>query len=551
MPCIDPTTLDSESLDYDVFIAGSGPLGATYARLILQFNENARVLMVEVGPQESSTIGANFKNAIKYQNDLDAFTHIIRGATQPVSQPPSSGHVPTLQGDAWMQRESRSSINSSYNPDQDPATNLDLAGVTRTVGGMATHWTCACPEPHDEELVESPIERGRIRKLLQQGKKLLNVHEDQFEDSVRHQLVKKALASVYSPENRIVKSIPLAGERSKANKDYVTWSGAGTVLGDYIHAKDSQGRNRFRLLSEVLVVKLVSDQKAPGKVAHAVVRNLHTGNERTISAKTFVVACGVICSPQLLWNSNIRHKALGRYITYQSHTFCQIVLRRTLLDALRSKTSQPGEESANELPIPLNDPEPQVTMPYSTEYPYHTQIHRDAFSYGDVGPQIDQRVVVDLRYFGKIDVRESNYVSFSDTDRSGRVNTDTYGMPQPTLNGDDERRAQVMMADMCRAANVLGSYLPTAPPQFIPPGIHITGSTRIGNNPQTSVADRNSRVRVDEHSLFENLWVAGPNVIPDSTACNPTLTSVAYAIQGADDMIQVLGGESFLNKLSD
>ena len=107
-------------------------------------------------------------------------------------------------------------------------------------------------------------------------------------------------------------------------------------------------------------------------------------------------------------------------------------------------------------------------MPYSTEYPYHTQIHRDAFSYGDVGPQIDQRVVVDLRYFGKIDVKESNYVSFSDKDRTGRINTDTYGMPQPTvrlllsggspkvklmndqfhvqLNGDDERRAQMYLS---------------------------------------------------------------------------------------------------------
>lgn len=72
-------------------------------------------------------------------------------------------------------------------------------------------------------------------------------------------------------------------------------------------------------------------------------------------------------------------------------------------------------------------------MPYSTEHPYHTQIHRDAFSYGDVGPQVDQRVVVDLRYFCPIDARESNYVSFSNTDRKGRTNTDTYGMPQPTV----------------------------------------------------------------------------------------------------------------------
>lgn len=27
VPIIDPTTIDTEDLDYDVFIAGSGPLG--------------------------------------------------------------------------------------------------------------------------------------------------------------------------------------------------------------------------------------------------------------------------------------------------------------------------------------------------------------------------------------------------------------------------------------------------------------------------------------------------------------------------------------------
>ncbi|KAG9084342.1 hypothetical protein FRC07_013666, partial [Ceratobasidium sp. 392] len=171
--------MDSEILDYDVFVAGSGPLGSTYARLILDHHKTAKVLMVEVGAQESATIGTNLKNAIKYQKDLDAFCHIIRGAMQPSSLPPMSGHLSGLQGDAWIQRESRSSINSPYNPDQDPTTNLDSGGaVTRTVGGMSTHWTCACPEPHDEELELCPIERNAMRDLLQRAKKLLNVHDD-------------------------------------------------------------------------------------------------------------------------------------------------------------------------------------------------------------------------------------------------------------------------------------------------------------------------------------------------------------------------------------
>ncbi|KAG9120913.1 Pyranose 2-oxidase, partial [Ceratobasidium sp. 392] len=282
-------------------------------------------------------------------------------------------------------------------------------------------------------------------------------------------LIKKTLSEALASQDRIVKSLDLAGERSKTNDEYITWSGADTVLGDSITAKDDQGNGRFKILTESLVVKFVLE--GDNKVAGALVRDLHTGKEHTIKAKVYVAACGLVCTPQLLWNSNIRHKALGHYLTGQSHTFCQIVLRRTLIDSLRDPNSKEQDDSANALPIPLNDPDPQITIPYSTEYPYHTQLHRDAFSYGDVGPQIDHRVVLDLRFFGRGEVRESNYVSFSDKDKSGRTNTDVYGMPQPTFHfhrsSEDNHRAQMMMKDMCDIANILGSYLPTASPQFI------------------------------------------------------------------------------------
>ena len=46
----------------DILIIGSGPVGATYARIIAEQKPQAKILMVEVGPKVSDTIGQHVKN---------------------------------------------------------------------------------------------------------------------------------------------------------------------------------------------------------------------------------------------------------------------------------------------------------------------------------------------------------------------------------------------------------------------------------------------------------------------------------------------------------
>ncbi|CUA73060.1 hypothetical protein RSOLAG22IIIB_10505 [Rhizoctonia solani] len=489
--------------NYEVFIAGSEPLGATYARQILEYHKSARVLMVEVGAQESPVIGMNLKNAVKYQRDLDAFSHIIRAAVQPMSIPPASGFIPSFKA-----------------MDQDPTLSI-VNRVTQTVGGMATHWTYCCLDPHDDELVQCPIERSTMRKHLQRGRELMNVPADQFETSARRELVKKALTDAYKPRGIAVGSLPLAGERSEDKDTLVEWSGMDTILGDFIHSKDADGQNRFKLLSECLVVKFETDPDPPGKIKSALVRDLRTGKEKYIECKVFVAACGTICTHQLRWNSGIRHKALGHYLTGHSNGFCQVVLRKTLIDQLGSNNQNAKTDPADDIPILLNDLEPQIGILYSPSHPHHTQFHRDAFSYVTVGSQIDRRVVLDIRYFCMLEVQESNHISFFTQDRFGCPNTDIYGMPQPTFHFEatakDDELAQRMMREMCEAANVLGSYLLSTPPHFIPRGIHghTTATTRVGNDPNTSAADKNSRVRTPAgDTVYEKLWIGCAGCIP-------------------------------------
>ena len=118
----------------------------------------------------------------------------------------------------------------------------------------------------------------------------------------------------------------------------------------------------------------------------------------------------------------------------------------------------------------------------SKNRPWHCQVHRDAFSYGDAAPNVDTRLIVDLRWFGKMEPKFENHVSF---ESEGDLNRDTFGMPQPTfhvkLSDEDRNLAHEMMKDMLFAAGKLGGFLPGAEPSFQEPGLalHITVSDTV------------------------------------------------------------------------
>ncbi|CAG8633975.1 5429_t:CDS:2, partial [Ambispora leptoticha] len=185
--------------------------------------------------------------------------------------------------------------------------------------------------------------------------------------------------------------------------------------------------------------------------------------------------------------------------------------------------------------IPFDTPSPQCWIPYDDERPWHCQVHRDAFSYGGTSLAVDNRLVVDFRYFGKSEPNEENKVVFSDKYK------DMYGMPQPTFivtpSKKDAETNHNMLSDMTKAALCLGGFLPDSGPQFMAPGtaLHITGTVRMGTDKEESVVNTNLCV----HD-FRNLYIGSNGVIPTAIACNPTLTSIALAIKSADHIIEQL-----------
>lgn len=529
--------MNHDTITVDALIIGSGPVGSTFARELVEAGR--RVLMVDAGAALSQRPGEHLKNAFLYQRNLDLFSPVIRGHLSLLSVPSNDQPVVTLDPASYrvdLERYGGFVLNNQ-NPDQDPAANLGAEAVTYGVGGMSTHWTCATPRHHPVVERSDLIPDAEWDVLYGEAERLLNTHTDAFDHAIRHTIVREALQGEYAelPEPYGVGNLPLAVERRADNPDFVRWSGADTVLGPLA---DGVYDGRFELRPEHLCRRLVRSPDG-ARVEYAEIQNLTDWGTLRVEAEHFIVACGAVLTPQLLFASHIRPEPLGRYLTEQPVSFCQIVLRQDIVDGVEADsrfTDRVAEHRKRRpedpVPIPANDPEPNVWIPVSQDRPWHCQIHRDAFHYGDVAPNVDSRLIVDLRWFGIVEPNEDNRVTFRDEHH------DSYEMPQPTFNfhmsGRDRRYQHAMMSDMLRAASTLGGFLPGSEPQFVEPGLplHITGTTRMGDNAETSVVDTSSRVWG-----VENLYLGGNNVIPRGTASNPTLTSVALAIQATRHML--------------
>jgi pyranose oxidase len=531
------------SLKTEVLVIGSGPIGCTFARFLV--GEGRRVLMVDAGPQYSARPGAHLKNAFAYQRDVDRFAPIIQSMLHPLSVPARSEGRTTLDPIVFRPRRT---IRSAQNPHQRPKMNLDAAAASYAVGGMFIHWTNNTPR-HHPTLERIPFIGGREwNALYSLAESILKTNRDVFRpitheggkvsgQSIRHTVVKEVVQAHYGdrlPPDGGVQEMPVAGQRRTDNDEFVDFTGCDTILSPLIDEPGKYSEEQFCILPEHRVKKLFTNGR---RVEGALVHDLIHGKEIRIQADLVVVAAGSILTPQILWNSEIRPPALGRYLTEHPLAFTQIVLSDEIVTGitrdLRFADLVAQVEDQDPVPIPMHDPPPSLMIPVCEGRPWHCQIQRDSFSYGALPADIDSRLVVDLRWFGMVDPAERNRVEFE------QDLNDTFGMPKPTfkfsLGRGDRKRAHEMMKDMVGVAAALGGFLPGSEPRFMPPGLalHFQGTYRMGEQDDgRHVADPYSRV-----FGWENLYLGGNGLIPTSTASNPTLTSMALAIRAASSIV--------------
>lgn len=520
-----PAEREGAVQDVDVLIVGSGPIGATYARRVKEALPGASVLMVELGPQITDPPGRHVLNL----PDEGA-----RTKARELSQGPDSGaHEPGLRrGHSGIPVMAEGTITAQQGTFAIHAGGLPAAALSSCVGGMGAHWSCATPRPYGSERIDF-IDEAETEAMFVAAEELLLTKHDKSSDSPGGQAIHRVLSGLFDaelPEGRRVGDLPLA--EAAGPDGSIVLTGVDTVLGPL--AREHDGESGFELRPETLCRQvLVEGDRATG----AVLEHLPTGARTEVRARAVVVAADALRTPQLLWASGVRPEALGRYLTEHPMTFTVVELDDAVIPPMSEE--QLAEAAGGGLPIELS----AAWVPFSDPgHPYQGQLgHMNICPFPadpeDLGE--GRAGYAALGWLCRKEPRAEDRIAFSDDE------VDWCGMPAMEIAyelGERDRVEVERALELTRQAGAaLGRAVPGAEARLMPAGssLHYQGTVRMGPaDDGTSVCDSRSRVWG-----FSNLYVGGNGLIPTATACNPTLTSVALAIRGAEALVgEVLAG---------
>lgn len=503
-------------------IVGSGPVGSTFARILSEERPSARVLLVEAGPQLTPVPGVHVKNIVdehervtaQVRSQGPASEEAIASVSARAGMPLEQGTITARAGTAFVDPRRAADVS---------ADTLPAAAMSTNVGGMAAHWTCACPHPYGSERIEF-IRDPEWDALVAEARRLLAVTTAAFPRTRQGVAILRTLSGALDhtlPEGRKVQPMPLACRVDAGGARH--WTGTDVVLGPL--AVDPP--ETFVLRSETLCRRLLVEGD---RVIGAELEDRRSGSRYAVRARAFAVACDSFRTPQLLWASGIRPRSLGHYLNDHVQLMGGVRLDEELV-ARATADLPPG--SVPDAAAYGDDPMVGVFwVPFADDaHPFHAQVmHWDMSPLKLEGESRGEGHVVAIgAMFGKVDVRFDDCVSFSDAE------TDLYGMPRISiayrLTERDLAHVDEIKGHQAVAAAAFGGFAPGRGPRTVPPGtsLHFQGTVRIGEtNDGASVADGFARVWG-----LRNLFVGGNGVIPTVTSGNPTLTSVAIAVRSA------------------
>ena len=504
--------------DVDVVIVGSGPAGSTYARMISDQAPHATVLLVDAGPAITTPPGRH-SSTIADAAERDRAKAMSQGPFEsdgrPVEAAAADQEQPGLRGDGLFLMS-----------DGDADTRDFPAGsASSNVGGMGSHWACCCPRPSGTERIDC-IPTGDLDRAFLQAERLLDVSAARFDTPVNG-YVRDTLGSVFNPGRPTVlavQSMPVAGSRSG---DTPVLHGPAVILQDVFQ----RPRTNATLLQNTRARRVVVEQ---GRAAGVELEDVDTGQAATIRARWVVVAADALRTPQLLFASGIRPPALGRHLN--EHAMLALMVELTGTDLEPTRSTEGGYALSNG---PFASAGDGITwIPFTgPDFPCSVQIlHINGHTLPpSLSARTTGRPVIAAAAFVAKDVQWDDRVEFSETE------LDWAGLPRMyfhyRLTALDRSRiatAQSVVTKISEIGKPLSEEVMSLPAGS---SLHYQGTYRLGpRNDGTSVCDPNSEVWD-----VANLFLAGNGLIPTETAANPTLTSVALATIGAEEIVRRLG----------
>jgi len=519
------------SEDADVVIVGSGPAGATYARVVADARPETRILVVEAGPIVADPPGLHMANIIDPAE---------RERAQILSQGPNQHRyeLPATSGTAHNAVSGERDRALITRPGLFPVGTGDIHGdgfpaaqESSNVGGMGSHWFGACPRPSDIERI-SFIDPDALEEAYVTAERLLQVSSTQFLGSGFAAHVERVLGAALNQGRapaRRVQPMPMAVTLTPYG---VNRSGPNVIFGDLLNGGQAHFELRPRTLCEKVIVM-------DGRIAGVQLRDRASGTVTAVRATHVVVAADPLRTPQLLFASGIRPRALGHYLN--EHPQVSVMAEVDGLGSDPVHDGEVGNATAMSDSTAVAVAASGVTwIPYEGEkFPFHgmlAQIDPDTVP-RSAQDRRERKPMISVHFFAPQEIRFENRLEFSETE------TDWIGMPamtiHHTLSEQDRATLERGKAEALRLSGVLGKPVDGEAPWILPSGssLHYQGTVRMG------IADDGASVCGPSCRVWGagNLYVAGNAVIPTQTACNPTLTSVALSVIGARDIVRRLG----------
>lgn len=488
----------------DVLVVGSGIMGSAMARLLRDTDPALHLTMVDAGSPIGATPGLHLHDL----DDPDLWARYNERVATGIQGMYTGAEVVREVADRLTDLPPGMFHALAFGEDAEAMPQAALAWNT---GGMGVHWTAATPWPAGDEVFDFGDPAGWTADL-DTARRLLGVTPSAIGPTALGRQVLDVLRRRYDaagPPDRRPQPMPMA----------VTATPSGpmprTAPGTIFPALATGADPAFTLLTGTLVTSLVV---TGDRVTGVRLRRVADGRESELLADTVVVCADALRTPQLLFASGIRPRALGRHLNEHAFITARVLLDldrfgRTLDDLPRPR---PGEFSTDSLWLPHNGP----------AQPFHGQIMNRTYL-DDNGHPLAHSVGLSL--YTPVESRPENRLVFSPTA------TDLAGMPRIGIEFDhsDADRALIRRAlDEVRSlAEEFGPFDPATECAVLPPGssLHLTGTVRAGTTDDgTSVCDPDGRVWG-----YDNLYLAGNGVIPTPMAANVTLTGTVTAVRAA------------------